>query len=165
MGLNITNYFRHVWCETLKHINWELVTAFDNDLLADDVDSESKRKIEVIDKNLLERGQNELKEYLKSGKPVLINSELEVAGDFLKIFESFREQVSLVAVEGITIFNHPRTQKLFRRKFFLTLDYQTCSSRRVRRKYDPPDVPGYFETVVWPEYVKILEEVRQQEVK
>lgn len=31
---------------------------------------------------------------------------------------------------------------------------KTCNRRRDQRSYDPPDLPGYFEEIVWPVYVK-----------
>ncbi|VDL83129.1 unnamed protein product [Nippostrongylus brasiliensis] len=38
------------------------------------------------------------------------------------------------------------------RVIFLTLDQDTCRRRRTKRSYDPPDMPGYFDEVVWPSY-------------
>ncbi|VDM62862.1 unnamed protein product [Angiostrongylus costaricensis] len=43
------------------------------------------------------------------------------------------------------------------RVIFLTLDQSTCRRRRSNRKYDPPDVPGYFEEVAWPAYQQHLQ--------
>uniref|UniRef100_A0A0K0D993 Molybdopterin synthase n=1 Tax=Angiostrongylus cantonensis TaxID=6313 RepID=A0A0K0D993_ANGCA len=41
--------------------------------------------------------------------------------------------------------------------FFHTLNESTCRRRRSKRTYDPPDVPGYFEEVVWPAYQQHLQ--------
>ena len=35
-----------------------------------------------------------------------------------------------------------------------------CSSAR---HYDPPDVPGYFDAVVWPEHLKHLDAIQEQQ--
>ncbi|VDM73708.1 unnamed protein product [Strongylus vulgaris] len=43
------------------------------------------------------------------------------------------------------------------RVIFLTLDQDTCRRRRTRRAYDPPDVDGYFEEVLWPAYQQHLQ--------
>ena len=42
----------------------------------------------------------------------------------------------------------------------MTLDFETCLKRRDLRSYDPPDVPGYFEKIVYPHYVQNLESVK-----
>lgn len=42
-------------------------------------------------------------------------------------------------------------------KLFFTLTREECWARRSIRTYDPPDVPGYFEQVVWPEYERHLQ--------
>ncbi|KAL1517422.1 hypothetical protein ABEB36_001189 [Hypothenemus hampei] len=39
--------------------------------------------------------------------------------------------------------------------------YDECFKRRIKRVYEPPDVPGYFEKCVWPEHLKQLEEVKR----
>ncbi len=35
----------------------------------------------------------------------------------------------------------------------MTLEKEECEKRRSKRAYDPPDVKGYFDKVVWPAYV------------
>ena len=63
-------------------------------------------------------------------------------------------------VEGITIFNSKQVSDVCDLKIFLTLDHQTCSARRSKRVYDPPDPPGYFEKIVWPSYVDQLKQIK-----
>ena len=55
-------------------------------------------------------------------------------------------------LEGITLFCHEPTTALTSLRYFLTLEHAECERRRKARSYDPPDVPGYFEKVVWPSY-------------
>ncbi|KAK5970237.1 hypothetical protein GCK32_000854 [Trichostrongylus colubriformis] len=47
--------------------------------------------------------------------------------------------------------------KLCDRVMFFTLDLETCRRRRSKRSYDPPDMPGYFDEVVWPAYQQHLQ--------
>jgi hypothetical protein len=37
MGVLNFEVFRHIFCESLNHINWEVVTAFDNPKLCEDI--------------------------------------------------------------------------------------------------------------------------------
>ncbi|ETN73057.1 molybdopterin converting factor, subunit 2 [Necator americanus] len=62
-----------------------------------------------------------------------------------------------VIVEGNMLTEWTDVIELCDRVVFLTLDQDTCRRRRVKRKYDPPDVPGYFEEVVWPAYQQHLQ--------
>jgi len=55
-------------------------------------------------------------------------------------------------VDGITLLDDAEILAASHLRFFVTLDKAECYGRRSRRSYDPPDVPGYFERVVWPEY-------------
>ncbi|XP_075556318.1 nicotinamide riboside kinase 1 [Dermacentor variabilis] len=70
------------------------------------------------------------------------------------------EGQKLMIIDGHIIFNHPRLAKLFDKRYFLTLTREECYARRLTRTYEPPDVPGYFEKVVWPMYLKNLQEIK-----
>ncbi len=63
-------------------------------------------------------------------------------------------------MDGITLFCHPPTAALIDLRYFVTLDRSECRRRRERRTYDPPDVAGYFDKVVWPAYLEHLETAR-----
>lgn len=65
----------------------------------------------------------------------------------------------LLILDGFLLFKHKAITNLCDRKYFLTLTREQCWERRKNRIYDPPDVPGYFDKVVWPEYVKYEDEV------
>lgn len=67
---------------------------------------------------------------------------------------------SVIIVEGHLVLNFPALIELFDETIFITLSYGLAHERRLTRTYDPPDGPGYFENVVWPGYLLILEEVR-----
>ncbi|CAG2057873.1 unnamed protein product [Timema podura] len=59
----------------------------------------------------------------------------------------------VLIVEGFLILNYPPLLNLCRLKYYITLTREQCLLRRTSRVYNPPDVPGYFEKCVWPEYV------------
>ncbi|XP_046574386.1 LOW QUALITY PROTEIN: nicotinamide riboside kinase 1-like [Haliotis rubra] len=63
---------------------------------------------------------------------------------------------------GFLIYNYSPLAELFDRKYFLTIDKETCKDRRSERVYVPADPPWYFEEVVWPMYNLNLEEIRAQ---
>lgn len=60
-------------------------------------------------------------------------------------------ELRLLILDGFLLFMDPRTSNVCQLKIYLDLDFETCRIRRCTRAYDPPDVPGYFERVVWPE--------------
>ena len=67
----------------------------------------------------------------------------------------------VIIVEGHLVLNFPPLVELFDATIFITLSRDLAQKRRLTRTYDPPDGPGYFENVVWPGYLLILEEVRR----
>ena len=96
---------------------------------------------------------------------VVIESKNTFGGwfeDFEKgqLFKHWPAIPALQIVEGITIFNSKQVSDVCDLKIFLTLDHQTCSARRSKRVYDPPDPPGYFEKIVWPSYVDQLKQIK-----
>lgn len=68
----------------------------------------------------------------------------------------------ILIIEGFLIFNDKKLANLCHRKYFLTLTRDQCWARRSVRTYDPPDVPGYFDLCVWPEYEKHSNQVFKQ---
>ncbi|XP_055352036.1 nicotinamide riboside kinase 2-like [Paramacrobiotus metropolitanus] len=66
----------------------------------------------------------------------------------------------LLILEGILIFNVPQLACLLDRKYLITLTKEECRRRRLTRNYDPADVPGYFDLVVWPMYEKFLAQLQ-----
>ncbi|PSN29756.1 Nicotinamide riboside kinase 1 [Blattella germanica] len=67
--------------------------------------------------------------------------------------------VNILIIEGFIIFNDKKLADLCQMKYFLTLSKEECWARRSVRTYNPPDVPGYFDVCVWPEYVKHRDQV------
>jgi nicotinamide/nicotinate riboside kinase len=76
--------------------------------------------------------------------------------DILKIMEekSNEEEVCYIIIERFTIFNCKPIADLCHLKYFMLISKEECWNRRKVRVYEPPDVPGYFDKVVWPEYLR-----------
>lgn len=123
----------HKWLERLKHINWEILSALNMPKMMDDI-----QKLLGPDYALYTTGQSPL----SNEKP--------------------SAYVNILIVEGFTIFNHLNLVGLFQIKFHLHLPYEKCFDRRSVRVYQPADVVGYFESCVWPQYVKHFNEYRQR---
>ncbi|XP_044736182.1 nicotinamide riboside kinase 1 [Chrysoperla carnea] len=68
--------------------------------------------------------------------------------------------INLLIIEGFSIFNYNQFKNLFHKMYFLTLPRDICWERRNNRVYDPPDVPGYFDKIVWPHYLQIKEQLQ-----
>lgn len=66
---------------------------------------------------------------------------------------------NILILDGFLLFKCEVISNLCDCKYFITLTKEECWERRKGRVYDPPDVPGYFEKVTWPEYVKYRDEL------
>jgi len=156
----------HILAEGINHINWELVTAFNNDKLLEEVKSHAscveQPTIPDIDMDSILTEFGRLTEEIR-GSPEVFNFFQDIHGSdtlvkqLQKLFSFFPK---VVILDGILIFNHPELLNVCDLKFFMTLDYETCSERRATRSYDPPDVPGYFEKIVYPHYIKNMEDMK-----
>lgn len=69
----------------------------------------------------------------------------------------------VVIVDGNLITELPSIYEKLAIVLFITLDKNTCYNRRsLRTDYDPPDVPGYFEQIVWPAYQRHLKAAKER---
>lgn len=66
---------------------------------------------------------------------------------------------NILILDGFLLFKCKTISNLCDRKYFITLTKEQSWERRKNRTYDPPDVPGYFEKAVWPEYLKHKDEL------
>lgn len=84
----------------------------------------------------------------------------------LKSNETDQQSRRPLIVDGFLIYNYKPIADLCELRYFIHLTYEACLERRVKREYDPPDVPGYFEKIVWPEFKKHYAEIiGNQELK
>lgn len=151
IGIHQDDYYfpvdspRHQVNQDLGHINWELVSAFDMDKLVK----------QVLDKaTALEQTPR------PRPKPILPLDQVDTENDLKQALKHISHLVILL--DGITLFNDPKCAEMCDLKYFLTLDHDECARRRQGRSYDPPDVPGYFETVVWPHYEANFNKVKAE---
>ena len=172
IALNQDQYYwdddseNHILAEGIKHINWELVSAFDNERLVTEIKSLASKSEPLtntkfdIDRNL-QRFETLVEEARNSKHHSLFSHDVvegdQIVDDMQKLFSAFPR---IIILDGILIFNYPELLNICDSKFFFTLDYKTCLERRTLRSYDPPDVPGYFEKIVYPFYVKNLEDMK-----
>ncbi|KAH0549386.1 nicotinamide riboside kinase 1 [Cotesia glomerata] len=139
--INQDSYFlseddpRHVHIPELNHHNWDILTSLDTSRMYADV-------LKILS------GSN------RSSSGANINS--------LNINKKI-EETRVLILDGFLIFNDKPIAELCNLKYFLTLTKQQCWERRQQRVYDPPDVPGYFDKVIWPEYEKHLEEIKRED--
>ncbi|XP_028968261.1 nicotinamide riboside kinase 1 [Galendromus occidentalis] len=61
----------------------------------------------------------------------------------------------LIVLEGHLLYADPHVVKWSDLNYFFTLTREQCWERRKERVYDPPDPPGYFDAIVFPEYLKL----------
>lgn len=130
----------HVKVESLGHLNWEIMSALDMDGMRSDV------------KNLLSQDPTS----------TILPSKAKRSDKVASIAESGSYQSSfpfVMILEGFLLLNDPVIFDLCHVRYYLTLTRDQCWERRRVRVYEPPDIPGYFDQVVWPEYEKHRDEV------
>ncbi|CAJ0594026.1 unnamed protein product [Cylicocyclus nassatus] len=88
------------------------------------------------------------------------NYDVKTSVDHEKLINTIKAGMlayEYVIVEGNMLTEWTDVIELCDRVIFLTLDQDTCRRRRIKRSYDPPDIPGYFEEVLWPAYLQHLQ--------
>lgn len=138
------NYPMHTWIPELNHINFDILSSLDMDKMMDDV-------LKFIEDNFAQIPSKKTENYKNNIQSDNINN----------LHEGIKSHIHILIIEGFTIFNYKKWLSLFNLKYFLTLDKEECYKRRLKRVYDPPDCPGYFEKVAWPEYQKNKKEVEE----
>lgn len=139
---------RHVWIPELNHINFDILSSLDMEQMVLDI----KKQID--------------EETYKIQAPAKLQNGTVIhefqSKKFENLFQIKESQVHIVIVEGFCIFNHKPLADLCDLKYYFTLDYDECFRRRMKRVYEPPDCPGYFEKCAWPEHLQQIAEVREQ---
>jgi len=68
------------------------------------------------------------------------------------------KDIPILIIEGFIMFASQFIYDKCDVRFFVTLEESECRLRRSTRQYNPPDCPGYFEKIVWPEYNRHIEQ-------
>lgn len=132
----------------LNHVNFELLTSLDMEKMHSDICYILRKR-----KNIVESPKdNKLNNTFTVSDLVmqkLIHDKITAA------------ETNVLIVEGFSILNYKPIEALCDLKYYLTLSKAQCSARRKCRVYQPPDIPGYFEKCVWPEYLKMFDYVQK----
>jgi nicotinamide/nicotinate riboside kinase len=72
-------------------------------------------------------------------------------------------ETAVLIVEGFLIYGHSELAALIDKKYFITITKEVCEDRRKYRVYNPPDTPGYFDTIVWPAYMEYKDDLKSQD--
>ncbi|XP_043288055.1 nicotinamide riboside kinase 1 [Venturia canescens] len=95
--------------------------------------------------------------------PRMLRETREILSGKIINQDGIKEERGILILEGFLIFNSEEIAALCDLRFFLDLNEAECCKRRKKRTYDPPDVPNYFEKIVWPEYIKSRGEILENE--
>ncbi|XP_076272093.1 nicotinamide riboside kinase 1 [Rhynchophorus ferrugineus] len=141
------NDSRHVWIPELNHINFDVVGSLDMDRMTNDIKEHTASQLSRI----------HVPEDISACDQVvcLPNKKYE------NLYKIKASGCHIVIVEGFCILNYKPLADLCDLKYYLTLNYEECFKRRMKRVYEPPDCPGYFEKCAWPEHLKQASEVKQ----
>lgn len=174
--MNQDNYFRkeedpnHQRIEELNHFNWEIIESIDMDLMMRDI-------FQLLGSNYvlhktksssihLKRDNIFWEHYRSNSNNSLSPTTFEDFNNEFGIIKKVAKpniMLNILLIEGFLIFNHTILLDLFNVKFHLHVPYEFCYDRRINRNYEPPDVPYYFEMVVWPFYERHLREFKDRE--
>ena len=144
----------HVVIPDLKHINWELEKAFNNQKLFDEIsetDKSFRGPSKIASPDFLP-----IVQALQSKPANHFVKDNEVTSETLDLFSKISPHIQLQLVEGITVLESKILSEICDLKVFIKLDHSSCAARRQKRTYDPPDPEGYFEAIVWPAYLDQL---------
>ena len=153
---------KHVFIPSLEVYNWELLSAFDNDKMVASVKS-SLRGCSG------DRSKSEwVTLFSKLWKAVsFVESDVPFDVWLVKVEQKMKEiarerqNLKIVILDGILLFNHKSLHDVCDARIFLKLDDEVCKDRRSLRVYEPPDVPGYYEQIVRPYYEENLKQLEQ----
>lgn len=142
------NDARQTRIEELNHVNYELLTSLDMERMHSDICRILKNRKNTID----------LPNTHKTNRNFTV-SDVEIQK---LVYERVTKTgMHILILEGFSILNYKPVEAFCDLKYYLTLSKAQCSARRKHRVYEPPDCPGYFEKCVWPEYLKLFDDVQR----
>lgn len=69
---------------------------------------------------------------------------------------------NVLILDGFRMYALRELEQMMAKKYFIKVSYDVCKARRRTRNYTPPDKPGYFEKIVWPESINHQREIQDQ---
>lgn len=174
--INQDSYFRkendpnHQKIEELNHFNWDIIESMDMVLMLQDI-------FQILGSDYILNKTKSSSFHLKRDN-IFWDHYRSNANNSLSptTFKDFNcehgilnkvakpnKLLNILIIEGFLIFSHTILLDLFNIKFHLHVPYEICYERRKKRQYEPPDVPLYFEMVVWPYYERHLREFKHRE--
>lgn len=138
---------RHTWIPELNHINFDIVSSLDMARMLDEIKQNIEQELTLI----------KAPEKITIWDRIVCFSNL-MHQNIVKIKES---GCHVVIIEGFCILNYKPLADICDLKYYFTLDYEECFKRRLKRVYEPPDCPGYFEKCAWPEHLQHVAEVKK----
>lgn len=161
--LSQDNYFlpidspQHTLIPELNHFNWEILSSLDMEKMYTDIRN-------IVGEQTMKINTAEILDAFKKWTNRQCENKTEIFKNDVHLIKNKlgKYNINILLIEGFSIFNYAPIDEICHLKFFLTISKETCFERRNKRTYDPPDVPGYFEMCVWPEYIRQLQEVRDK---
>lgn len=140
---------RQVRIPELNHFNFELLTSMDMDQMFADIMQILKFK--STKKHVLT--------CLEKTQTTAFRNTIDLSNF---VYETLKKaKTNVLIIEGFSIFNYKPIEAVCDLKYYFTLEEEECRTRRLKRVYEPPDCPGYFEKYVWPEYLKLFDDVQK----
>lgn len=138
---------RQIRIPELNHVNFELLTSLDMERMHRDICYVLRNRKNSIGSPIKKRNNSFNITDVEVQK--LVHDRVTQTG------------MNILILEGFSILNYKPVEAFCDLKYYLTLSKAQCSARRKHRVYDPPDCPGYFEKCVWPEYLKLFDDVQR----
>lgn len=70
---------------------------------------------------------------------------------------------NVLILDGFRMYALRDLEQMINKKYFIRVSFDACKVRRRTRHYTPPDKPGYFEKIVWPESINHQREIQDQD--
>jgi nicotinamide/nicotinate riboside kinase len=156
------NSAHHTHVAKLNHINWDIITSMDMEKMSTDILNLLGEKFLLYNTNT-ECGSSKIDEYDNLFFDHHINNFKLTQKKYQRLNTVPCINLNILILDGFLIFNNQFTRDLCNLKFHLHVPYERCRKRRAERIYDPPDVLGYFEMIVWPMYEKNFREFKDHE--
>ncbi|OXA50754.1 nicotinamide riboside kinase 1 [Folsomia candida] len=142
--------------EVENHVNYEILGSMDMARMHKDISAILQGPGEFFDDRSLSRSKNPHQDATLTEADPIPNFDTGI--ELLKTVQNLEfdsskyRNIPVLIIEGFIIFESQVIFDACDARFFLTLSKDECRTRRSTRSYNPPDCPGYFDNIVWPEF-------------